>query len=180
MVSDEGSGAAVRLLTVPDDVAGQRIDNFLITQLKGAPRTLVYRILRKGEVRVNKGRIKPDYRLQAGDVVRVPPLRLPDAPPPPRPGNAVTQDLAARVIHEEGGLLILNKPAGLAVHGGSGVSWGVIEALRVARPDLPFVELVHRLDRDTSGLLMIATKRSVLRDLHEQLRQGHVRKTYVA
>lgn len=181
MVSDESAGAAVRLLTVADDVAGQRIDNFLLHQLKGVPRSLVYRILRSGEVRVNKGRTRPDYRLLAGDVVRVPPLRLPEAPPPARPGAGVIRDLAARVLYEEGGLLVLDKPAGLAVHGGSGVSWGVIEALRVARPDLPFVELVHRLDRDTSGLLMIATKRSMLRELHEQLRQqGQVRKTYVA
>ncbi len=171
----------MRLLTVADDVAGQRIDNFLLHQLKGVPRSLVYRILRSGEVRVNKGRTRPDYRLLAGDVVRVPPLRLPEAPPPARPGAGVIRDLAARVLYEEGGLLVLDKPAGLAVHGGSGVSWGVIEALRVARPDLPFVELVHRLDRDTSGLLMIATKRSMLRELHEQLRQqGQVRKTYVA
>lgn len=181
MVSDESAGVAVRLLTVADDVAGQRIDNFLLHQLKGVPRSLVYRILRSGEVRVNKGRTRPDYRLAAGDVVRVPPLRLPEAPPPVRPGAGVMRDLAARVLYEEGGLLVLDKPAGLAVHGGSGVSWGVIEALRVARPDLPFVELVHRLDRDTSGLLMIATRRSMLRELHEQLRQqGQVRKTYVA
>lgn len=171
----------MRLLTVTDDVAGQRIDNFLLHQLKGVPRSLVYRILRSGEVRVNKGRTRPDYRLVAGDVVRVPPLRLPEAPPPARPGAGVIRDLAARVLYEDGGLLVLDKPAGLAVHGGSGVSWGVIEALRVARPDLPFVELVHRLDRDTSGLLMIATRRSMLRALHDLLRQqGRVRKTYVA
>lgn len=181
MISEEGAPASARLITVPDDVAGQRLDNFLLTQLKGAPRTLVYRIVRTGEVRVNKGRIKPDYRLQAGDVVRVPPLRLAeekDAADRPAPG-AVRQ-LADRVVYEEGGLLVLNKPAGLAVHGGSGVAWGVIEALRVLRPEAPFLELVHRLDRDTSGLLMIAQKRSVLRELHELLRQGRMEKTYVA
>jgi 23S rRNA pseudouridine955/2504/2580 synthase len=180
MTSDEGPAAAVRLLTVPDDVAGQRIDNYLLTQLKGAPRTLIYRIVRTGEVRVNKGRIKPDYRLQAGDVVRVPPLRLAPAPEVAQPSAGLSRDLNARVIYEDKGLLVINKPAGLAVHGGSGVAWGVIEALRVVRPTAPFLELVHRLDRDTSGLLMIAEKRSVLRELHERLRDGKMEKVYVA
>ncbi|MDF3030191.1 MAG: pseudouridine synthase, RluA family [Moraxellaceae bacterium] len=180
MVSDEGAQVSVRLLTVPDDVAGQRIDNFLLTRLKGAPRTLVYRILRTGEVRVNKGRIKPDYRLQAGDVVRLPPLRLAEAPPQAQPGTGVARELGSRIIYEANGLMVLNKPPGLAVHGGSGVAWGVIEALRVARPEAPFLELVHRLDRDTSGLLMVAEKRSVLRELHALLREGRMEKVYVA
>jgi 23S rRNA pseudouridine955/2504/2580 synthase len=180
MSSDEEVSASVRFLTVPDDVAGQRIDNFLITQLKGAPRTLVYRILRTGEVRVNKGRAKPDYRLEAGDVIRVPPLRLAEAAPPAQPGGSLVRDLKHRVIYEKDGLLVINKPAGLAVHAGSGISWGLIEAMRVVFPEKPFMELVHRLDRDTSGLLMVAEKRSVLRDLHDQLREGRIRKTYVA
>lgn len=180
MTSDEGAQASVRMLTVPDDVAGQRLDNFLLTQLKGAPRTLIYRIVRTGEVRVNKGRIKPDYRLQAGDVVRVPPLRLAPVPDAPVPGAGVSRDLASRIIYQEKGLLVINKPAGLAVHGGSGVAWGLIEALRVLRPEAPFLELVHRLDRDTSGLLMVAEKRSVLRELHGHLRDGHMEKVYVA
>lgn len=180
MSSDEAAAATVRLLTVPDDAAGQRIDNFLITQLKGAPRTLVYRIVRTGEVRVNKGRIRPDYRLEAGDVIRVPPLRLAEVAPPAQPSAGVSRDLKHRVIYEKDGLLVINKPAGLAVHGGSGVAWGVIEALRVVLPEKPFLELVHRLDRDTSGLLMVAEKRSVLRDLHDQLREGRIEKTYVA
>jgi len=180
MSSDEAVAVTVRLLTVPDDAAGQRIDNFLITQLKGAPRTLVYRILRTGEVRVNKGRIKPDYRVEAGDVIRVPPLRLAEAPPPVKPGAGVSRELKHRIIYEQDGLLVINKPAGLAVHGGSGVAWGVIEALRVVLPEKPFLELVHRLDRDTSGLLMVAEKRSVLRDLHDQLREGRIEKVYVA
>lgn len=179
-MSDEEAQASVRLVTVPDDVAGQRIDNFLLTQLKGAPRTLVYRILRTGEVRVNKGRIKPDYRLQAGDVIRLPPLRLAQPAEAPLPGPGVASSLASRVVYESNGLLVLNKPAGLAVHGGSGVAWGVIEALRVLRPEAPFLELVHRLDRDTSGLLMVAEKRSVLRELHGHLREGQMEKVYVA
>ncbi len=180
MTADNEAQASVRLLTVPDDVAGQRIDNFLLTQLKGAPRTLVYRILRTGEVRVNKGRIKPDYRLQAGDVVRVPPLRLAEREEGERPGSGVIKNLASRIVYEEGGLLVLNKPAGLAVHGGSGVSWGVVEAMKLVRPEAPFIELVHRLDRDTSGLLMLAEKRSVLRELHGYLREGRMEKVYIA
>lgn len=180
MTSDEGTQAAVHLLTVPEDVAGQRLDNFLLARLKGAPRTLIYRIVRTGEVRVNKGRIKPDYRLQAGDVVRVPPLRLAPAPDVAQPGAGVSRDLADRIVYQNKGLLVINKPAGLAVHGGSGVAWGLIEALRVIRPEAPFLELVHRLDRDTSGLLMVAEKRSVLRELHGHLRDGHIEKVYVA
>ncbi|MGH8494060.1 MAG: 23S rRNA pseudouridine(955/2504/2580) synthase RluC [Moraxellaceae bacterium] len=180
VTGDEGAQASVRLLAVPDDVAGQRIDNFLLTQLKGAPRTLIYRILRTGEVRVNKGRIKPDYRLQIGDVVRVPPLRLAEKVEGERPASAVVRDLSSRIVYEEGGLLVLNKPAGLAVHGGSGISWGVVEAMKLVRPESPFLELVHRLDRDTSGLLMMAEKRSVLRELHGYLREGRMEKVYLA
>lgn len=181
MTAPAEAAATVRLLTITADNAGQRIDNFLLTQLKGAPRTLVYRILRTGEVRVNKGRIKPDYRLQAGDVLRLPPLRLSDAKDAAeKPAQGVLRQLGERILYERDGLLVLNKPAGLAVHGGSGVAWGVIEALRLLRPEAPFLELAHRLDRDTSGLLLIATKRSVLRELHEMLRQGQVQKTYVA
>lgn len=180
MTSEQEAPASARLVTVPDDVAGQRIDNFLLTQLKGAPRTLVYRILRTGEVRVNRGRIRPDYRLQAGDVVRVPPLRLAEPAPATRPAPGAARELGGRVVYEDDGLLVLNKPAGLAVHGGSGVAWGVIEALRTLRPEAPFLELVHRLDRDTSGLLMIAKKRSLLRELHGHLREGQMEKVYVA
>lgn len=180
MTSEEGAAASVRLLTVPDDVAGQRLDNYLLTQLKGAPRTLVYRIVRTGEVRVNKGRTRPDYRLQAGDVVRLPPLRLAEPAAVPQPGPGVVRDLESRILYEQDGLLVLDKPPGLAVHGGSGVAWGVIEALRAVRPEAHFLELVHRLDRDTSGLLMVAQKRSVLRELHGHLRDGRVKKTYVA
>lgn len=180
MSNSEQSLAAVRFLEVDPDQAGQRIDNFLITKLKGVPKTLIYRILRKGEVRVNKGRIKPDYRLQANDVVRVPPLRVAEVAPPPKPGATLSRELSSRVLYEDHGLIVLNKPSGLAVHGGSGVAYGAIEALRVVKPEKHFLELVHRLDKDTSGLLMIADKRSVLRALHEQLRLGKMHKVYVA
>jgi 23S rRNA pseudouridine955/2504/2580 synthase len=172
--------SGVQLLEVAPELAGQRIDNFLITALKGVPRTLVYRLLRKGEVRVNKGRIKPEYKLQAGDIVRVPPLRLPERDAPVPVAQGLLQRLEAAIVHEDKGLIILNKPAGIAVHGGSGLSFGVIEAFRQLRPDAKELELVHRLDRDTSGLLMIAKKRSMLRHLHEALRGDGVDKRYMA
>ncbi len=159
---------------------GQRVDNFLLTHLKGVPKSLIYRILRSGEVRVNKGRIKPAYRLQLGDVVRVPPLRRPDTPPAPQPSRQVVDLIIRSILYEDNGLLVINKPSGVAVHGGSGLSYGVIEALRIARPDARDLELVHRLDRDTSGCLMIAKKRSVLRALHTLLREDGVDKRYVA
>ncbi|UZJ61935.1 23S rRNA pseudouridine(955/2504/2580) synthase RluC [Pseudomonas sp. KU26590] len=170
----------VRLVEVAPEFAGQRIDNFLITYLKGVPKTLIYRILRKGEVRVNKGRIKPEYKLQAGDVVRVPPVRVPERDEPVPVAQGLLQRLEAAIVHEDKGLIVLNKPAGIAVHGGSGLSFGVIEAFRQLRPDAKELELVHRLDRDTSGLLMIAKKRSMLRHLHEQLRGDGVDKRYMA
>jgi 23S rRNA pseudouridine955/2504/2580 synthase len=180
MTKPPSPSTGVQLLDVPADYAGQRIDNFLRTQLKGAPKTLIYRILRKGEVRVNKGRIKPDYRLQAGDQVRVPPLRLsePDEPAPLAKG--LLERLEASIVHEDKTLIVINKPAGIAVHGGSGLSGGVIEVFRQLRPDARDIELVHRLDRDTSGLLMIAKKRSMLRFLHEALRGDGVDKRYHA
>jgi 23S rRNA pseudouridine955/2504/2580 synthase len=171
--------AAVRQLVVDEAGVGQRLDNFLLRELKGAPKTLVYRIIRSGEVRVNKGRAQADTRLQPGDVVRVPPLRLPvrdDAPAAP-----------ARefpVLYEDDWLIALDKPAGVAVHGGSGVSSGVIEQLRQARPQARFLELVHRLDRETSGVLLVAKKRSALTALQEQFRtrgaDKAVSKTYGA
>lgn len=180
MTKPPSPSTGVQLLDVPADYAGQRIDNFLRTQLKGAPKTLIYRILRKGEVRVNKGRIKPDYRLQAGDQIRVPPLRLsePDEPAPLAKG--LLERLEDSIVHEDKTLIVINKPAGIAVHGGSGLSGGVIEVFRQLRPDARDIELVHRLDRDTSGLLMIAKKRSMLRFLHEALRGDGVDKRYHA
>ena len=172
---------AVRMLTISSEQAGQRIDNYLITLLKGVPKSRIYRILRKGEVRVNKGRIKPVYRLKAGDEVRVPPIRMEEKPAAMRPPDAQIERLEASIVFEDKGLIVINKPSGLAVHGGSGLSFGVIELLRASRPTAPYLELVHRLDRDTSGCLMIAKKRSYLRHLHEQLRTDRkIRKHYRA
>ncbi|MBV2131318.1 23S rRNA pseudouridine(955/2504/2580) synthase RluC [Pseudomonas sp. MAP12] len=180
MTTPSQISTGVQLLEVRPELAGQRIDNFLRTQLKGVPKTLIYRILRKGEVRVNKGRIKPEYKLQAGDVVRVPPLRVSERDEPEPLAQGLLQRLEAAVVYEDKALIVLNKPAGIAVHGGSGLSYGVIEAFRQLRPDAKDIELVHRLDRDTSGLLMIAKKRSMLRHLHEALRGDGVDKRYLA
>ncbi|HDR0998551.1 TPA: 23S rRNA pseudouridine(955/2504/2580) synthase RluC [Pasteurella multocida] len=172
---------AVKMLTISEDEAGQRIDNYLLAKLKGVPKSLIYRILRKGEVRVNKGRIKPEYKLQANDIVRVPPVRVSEKEHVPISTklNKVSQ-LEKQILFEDECLLVLNKPSGIAVHGGSGLSFGVIEALRTLRPDARFLELVHRLDRDTSGILLVAKKRSALRSLHEQLREKTVQKDYLA
>jgi 23S rRNA pseudouridine955/2504/2580 synthase len=172
---NELGNARATLLEVGEEGEAQRIDNFLFRRLKGVPKSHVYRVLRSGEVRVNSGRVKPDYRLRIGDRVRVPPMRL-AAPAARRAPPA----LALPVVHEDAVLLVVDKPSGVAVHGGSGVSFGVIEALRAARPQAKFLELVHRLDRDTSGLLMLAKKRSALLELHRQLRAGEVEKFYIA
>lgn len=172
--------ARVEFVEVGDGFAGQRIDNFLISHLKGAPKTLIYRILRKGEVRVNKGRIRPDYRLQAGDLIRIPPLRLPPPDLPPVVGQGLLERLEASIVFEDNQLLVVNKPAGIAVHGGSGLQFGIIEAFRQLRPQCKELELVHRLDRDTSGLLLLAKKRSQLRRLHAALRNNSIDKGYMA
>jgi 23S rRNA pseudouridine955/2504/2580 synthase len=159
---------------VGEESEAQRIDNFLLRELKGVPKSHVYRVLRSGEVRVNSGRVKPDYRLRIGDRVRIPPVRMADRkPPPPRP-----QEFP--IVHEDAAILVVDKPSGVAVHGGSGVSYGVIESLRAARPQAKFLELAHRLDRDTSGLLIVCKKRSALVELHRMLREGQVGKVYVA
>ena len=163
---------------IDEDGVGQRIDNYLLKVLKGVPKSHVYRILRSGEVRVNSGRAKPDYRLQAGDELRLPPVRV--AATAQRAKPPVSAALEQAVLFEDEYLLALNKPAGLAVHGGSGVSFGVIEQLRGQRPQARFLELVHRLDRDTSGVLLLAKKRSALTALHADLREGAVRKYYLA
>lgn len=170
----------VQLLEVEPGFDGQRIDNFLRTRLKGVPKTLIYRILRKGEVRVNKGRIKPDYRLKVGDIVRVPPIRVTPADEPARIAQGLLERLEQAIVFEDKHLIALNKPAGIAVHGGSGLNFGVIEAFRQLRPQAKEMELVHRLDRDTSGLLLIAKRRSMLRHLHEQLRNEQMDKRYLA
>jgi 23S rRNA pseudouridine955/2504/2580 synthase len=161
----------VRTVTVADDRDGQRLDNFLLGQLKGAPRSLVYKLVRSGQVRINGKRAKADSRIEGGDEVRIPPVRLgepTEARPPP---EAMLQRLAASIVFEDRNLLALNKPSGIAVHGGSGVSVGVIEALRALRPDEDF-ELVHRLDRDTSGVLVVAKRRAALLELQALLREG--------
>ena len=169
---------SVQWLDISTEQAGQRIDNFLLRFLKGVPKSRIYRLLRKGEVRVNKGRIKPEYRLKFGDQVRIPPVRVSESKPASPSGSSV-QKLADAVLYEDERLLVLNKPAGMAVHGGSGLSYGVIEALRALRPAAPYLELVHRLDRGTSGCLLIAKRRSELRMLHELLRTGEVDKRYL-
>ena len=171
----------VRIETISEDRAGQRLDNFLLGKLKGAPKSLIYRIVRKGEVRVNKGRTKPDYKLCAGDLVRIPPVKLPAANVPAPVGESLRQLLQSAILYESDGLMIINKPSGLAVHGGSGVNLGLIESLRQIYPQYRFLELVHRLDRDTSGCIMVAKKRSTLRAIHELLRQnGGIDKVYHA
>jgi 23S rRNA pseudouridine955/2504/2580 synthase len=164
------------LLEVGEEAAGQRIDNYLLRLAKGVPKSHIYRILRSGEVRVNKGRVGAEYRVQSGDTVRVPPIRV---AAPVAAGTAVPpRDFA--IVYEDDGLLIIDKPAGVAVHGGSGVSFGVIEQLRRARPEARLLELAHRLDRETSGLLVIAKKRSALTRLHDMFRDGGISKRYLA
>jgi 23S rRNA pseudouridine955/2504/2580 synthase len=165
---------------VGEEGDGQRVDNYLTRLLKGVPKSHVYRILRSGEVRVNSGRIGPEHRLKVGDRLRVPPIKTARPPAVANLPSSASSRLAGRIIHEDEALLVLDKPAGLAVHGGSGVSAGVIELLRRERPDGRFLELVHRLDRDTSGVLVLAKKRSALVDLHRQLREGSARKLYLA
>jgi 23S rRNA pseudouridine955/2504/2580 synthase len=170
------------IVEISDERAGQRIDNFLLSQLKGVPKSRIYRLLRKGEVRVNKGRIKPDYRLKSGDQVRIPPVRVSaqDASKQLAPTQGVLALVESSIIYDDKNLMVLNKPAGLAVHGGSGIDYGVIEALRTIFPQQQHLELVHRLDRDTSGCLLVAKKRSMLKRLHEQLRNNDIQKKYVA
>ena len=171
-------GQLASQLTVDDDSTGQRLDNFLMRHLKGVPKTHIYRIIRSGEVRVNKGRAQADTRVAAGDVVRLPPVRISEQvaekvanPAPPR---------EFPILLEDDHLIAIDKPAGVAVHGGSGVSFGVIEQLRRARPEAKFLELVHRLDRDTSGILLVAKKRSALVNLQNQFRERETGKTYLA
>jgi len=166
---------AVRMIPVTEEQDGQRLDNFLMRLLKGVPKSHIYKAVRGGEVRVNRGRVAPDSRLHAGDMVRVPPMRLPaEGKPRPVPAGECP------AVFEDEAILVVDKPAGLAVHGGSGVSFGVIEQLRAARPQARFLELAHRLDRDTSGLLIIAKKRQALLKLHEMFRESSGRKFYLA
>lgn len=170
----------VRQIQVTEENALQRIDNFLRLYLKGVPKSLIYRIVRKGEVRVNKKRIKPDYKIQIGDIVRIPPVRVSEETALPSPKLNTIAALESQIVYEDDALIILNKPSGLAVHGGSGLDFGAIEGLRSLRPQARFLELVHRLDKATSGCLLIAKKRSMLRALHEQLRNKTMNKQYLA
>jgi 23S rRNA pseudouridine955/2504/2580 synthase len=175
----------VKTVCIDEDSAGQRVDNFLMRHLKGVPKTHIYRMIRGGEVRVNKGRVGADTRLNEGDLVRVPPVRISERGA--EKAQAMAQGMVrggpARdfvVLLEDEHLLVINKPAGVAVHGGSGVSFGVIEQLRMARPHAKFLELVHRLDRETSGILLVAKKRSALKNLQDQFRERQTGKTYLA
>ncbi len=177
-MASTSAGVAVQHLTVDEESAGQRLDNYLIRVLKGVPKTHIYRIIRSGEVRRNKGRVSADDRVQAGDVLRIPPIRLSE-----RAEEKAAQPAPARefpVVFEDEAFLAIDKPAGVAVHGGSGVSFGVIEQMRQARPQARLLELVHRLDRETSGLLLIAKKKSALKALQDQFRERETGKTYLA
>jgi 23S rRNA pseudouridine955/2504/2580 synthase len=174
----DGVQTKVRKVRIDAEQAGQRIDNFLRRELPGLPKGRLYRILRRGEVRVNGGRIRAEYKLQEGDEVRVPPARV--KAPGDAPADGKAAGIADRIIYEDKRLLVVDKPSGVAVHGGSGISHGVIELLRHARPELRDLSLVHRLDRETSGCLVLAKKRSALRELHEKFRDGVVEKNYLA
>ena len=176
-----GPAGGVRLVRVPEDRAGQRLDNFLLGQLKGAPKSLVYKIVRSGQVRVNGGRARADTRLDGGDEIRIPPVRLTDSGDKGQPGKSLLEAMAASIVFEDARLLAISKPSGIASHGGSGISFGVIETLRALRPGQS-LELVHRLDRDTSGLMVVAKKRSALTELQALMREdgAGLRKRYLA
>lgn len=178
-MSKTESRPGVSYAEIDDEIAGQRLDNFLMGQLKGVPRSHVYRLIRSGQVRVNSGRSQARYRLRQGDTVRVPPVRQRAAPEKLAGGSGLAW-LEERIIQEDERLLVVDKPSGLAVHGGSGVDFGLIEGLRSLRPGLKTLELVHRLDRDTSGCVMVAKRRSALRRLHGLMRAGAVGKRYLA
>jgi 23S rRNA pseudouridine955/2504/2580 synthase len=174
-----GPKSAVVMRTITEDEAGQRIDNFLMRHFKTVPRSRVYRLLRKGEVRVNRKRVDAEYRILAGDEVRLPPVRIDSGDDPGRPSSSLLELIEGAVIFQDKHVLVLDKPAGVAVHGGSGMSYGIIEALRVSRPR-ETLELVHRLDRDTSGCLLVARDRATLVSLHALIRNGGMHKTYLA
>ena len=177
---DAVPSARVSYVEAGEGDVGQRIDNFLLRVLKDVPRSLVYRILRSGEVRVNGGRVKPDYRLANADRVRLPPVRVKAREQTDAPSKSLREFVTAAVIHEDRDLIVINKPAGVAVHGGSGLGFGVIETLRAVHPELRELELVHRLDRETSGCLLVAKRRAVLRELHALLRERAMEKRYLA
>ena len=163
----------VQIIEIEPDFIGQRIDNFLLARLKGVPKSVIYRVLRKGEVRVNKKRIKPEYKLQQDDVVRIPPLTVAAEGEAVSTKLSMVKGLEQHILFEDNDLIVLNKPSGMAVHGGSGITLGLIETLRQMRPEARHLELVHRLDRDTSGCIMVAKKRSYLRHLQAALQGTH-------
>ena len=169
---NSGKKQAVRFVTVNAGQAGQRIDNFLMRELKNVPRSYVYRILRKGEVRVDKKRVKPLRKLSVGEVVRIPPVYLPEKSEPCKIPASLLEKIEKAILLEDDDLILINKPSGLAVHGGTGVRYGLIESFRQLRPDLSFVELVHRLDKETSGIVMLAKNRPALLALHEMMKAG--------
>ena len=175
----EPAGKKVVLMTIEPDYAGQRLDNFLMRILKGVPKSKIYKIVRKGEVRVNKGRVAVNYRLNSGDIVRIPPVRQ-SQPDQNQPHNGLKKSLKDAILFENNEIIVLNKPSGMAVHGGSGISFGVIETLRAMRPEEKSLELVHRLDRETSGCLLISKKRSALKKLHDLIREDGIEKKYQA
>ncbi len=175
--SNDDRDRRVRHVEIVDET-GQRLDNFLLGTLNGVPRSRVYGMLRRGEVRINGGRAKPDYRLKVGDVVRIPPWHGPPAQTPALPPHGMQVQIAERIIHEDRDVIVIDKPAGMAVHGGSGIEHGVIEALRAMFPDERGLELAHRLDRDTSGCLVVARRRAALLELHAAFRDAHAAKTY--
>jgi len=177
--SNTNNQPSVQFHKINENNVNQRVDNFLITTLKGVPKTHIYRILRKGEVRVNKKRIKPDYHLKLNDQIRIPPIRL-SSKVKHTPSVSAIKLLEQRIIYEDEKLIVINKPSGMASHGGSGINFGVIETLRNMRPKTKFLELAHRLDRDTSGCIVIAKKRSVLLELQDLLHKHQIGKTYLA
>ena len=179
MAANDSAGPGVRLVQVAEDRAGQRLDNFLAGQFKGVPKSVIYRIVRTGQVRVNGKRAKPDTRLEGGDEVRLPPVRMDTPTDRGAPGAAQIRLLQDSVIFEDRAILAISKPSGIASHGGSGVAFGAIEILRAARPN-ETLELVHRLDRDTSGVLVLARKRSALTELQRLMREGGVHKRYLS
>lgn len=177
----EISSPKVEFVTIAAEFAGQRVDNYLMRTLRGVPKSRVYRILRKGEVRVNKARVKPEYKLKEGDLLRIPPVRVSEPPKAAVPSQSLWRLLENSVVYETPAVMVVNKPAGVAVHGGDGVDLGLIEAMRQVRSDCRYLELVHRLDKETSGCVMLAKKRSALRNLQQMLREGRgIRKRYQA
>ena len=170
----------VKFVEITSEHSDQRIDNYLFTLLKGVPKSRIYRIIRKGEIRINGSRIKPDYKLNEGDKIRIPPVRIAEREAFILPSKKLQYSLEKNILYEDDALLVLNKPSGLAVHGGSGIKLGLIEALRLIRPKTDYFELVHRIDRETSGCLIVAKKRSSLRYLQEQMRSKRISKVYRA